>query len=202
MACRRRRSCGSRAEGQPGGFLAAFVLSAPATHGVAVGRLTEHCEASSLLSVFKEEIEKLYWEDETWADKLTDKLSNTRRLCEMKDLAKLLRAQRLDVIGYSDGSAALEKAVVGSDPVFLDAIRHDNFHSKSYAVQRACLAAFDDMELIAEAVAKAYEGAKKSHASDVQLLMTLNKAARQACQMTPACLAERELRSRPSHEEL
>lgn len=39
-----------------------------------------------------------------------------------------------------------------------DAIRHDNFHSKSYAVQRACLAAFDDMELIAEAVAKAYEG--------------------------------------------
>ncbi|CAJ1352507.1 unnamed protein product [Effrenium voratum] len=138
--------------------------------------------ASSLLSVFKEEIEKLYWEDETWADKLTDKLSNTRRLWSAQT---------------PSSSFVWPRARVSED-----AIRHDNFHSKSYAVQRACLAAFDDMELIAEAVAKAYEGAKKSHASDVQLLMTLNKAARQACQMTPACLAERELRSRPSHEEL
>mmetsp|Transcript_67128 Transcript_67128/g.148933 ORF Transcript_67128/g.148933 Transcript_67128/m.148933 type:complete len:131 (-) Transcript_67128:2-394(-) len=112
----------------------------------------------------------------------------------MKDLSTLLLAQRLDVTVRSDGSASLHKAVVGHDPWFADVIRHDYFHSKSYMVQEACLAAFDDIESIAEAVAKGYEGAKKAGFADAQLLMMMNRAGRAACAKTWACLAEQKLR--------
>ncbi|OLP95795.1 hypothetical protein AK812_SmicGene22027 [Symbiodinium microadriaticum] len=259
------------------------------------------CEerVTSLLAIFRSEIEKAYSVDEDWAEKLPEGMGSARQLCDMKDLSKLgihwchsrrqclpsclirlsgpilersralLLGQRLDIDLHDDGSASLKKAGIrgrgrtkmtravavavssgSSDHSWGTGRRHprgvlpglpalqefpfacgvsfrqaeithslaketlhsERFHYKSYMVQHACQKAFDDMELIADAVARAYEGARRRGASDAQLLMMLNRAGRAACSQTRACVDEGKLRKsmagakphqkRPAHAEL
>ncbi|CAE7845193.1 unnamed protein product [Symbiodinium necroappetens] len=172
------------------------------------------CEerVTSLLAIFRSEIEKAYSVDEDWAEKLPEGMGSARQLCDMKDLSALLLGQRLDIDLHDDGSASLKKAVVTQEVFYPETLHSEKFHYKSYMVQHACQKAFDDMELIADAVARAYEGARRRGASDAQLLMMLNRAGRAACSQTRACVDEGKLRKsmagakphqkRPAHAEL
>ncbi|CAE7040400.1 NaCP60E [Symbiodinium sp. CCMP2592] len=154
------------------------------------------CEerVTSLLAIFRSEIEKAYSVDEDWAEKLSEGMGSARQLCDMKDLSALLLGQRLDIDLHDDGSASLKKAVVTQELFYPEILHSEKFHYKSYMVQNACQKAFDDMDFIADAVARAYEGARRSGASDAQLLMMLNRAGRAACSQTRACADEVKLR--------
>ncbi|CAE7745866.1 KIN4A [Symbiodinium pilosum] len=112
---------------------------------------------TSLLAVFRSEIEKLYSMDDDWAEKLPDGMGSGRTLCDMRHLSKLLHTQRLDVDLQHDGLASVKKDMC-ADIGAKDEVKSEQFHFKSYIVQQACMAAFDDIEIITNAVARAYEG--------------------------------------------
>ncbi|CAE7366367.1 DSPTP1B [Symbiodinium natans] len=152
------------------------------------------CGRQADVNVSSAHIRKLYSVDPDWAEKLPEGIGSSRRLCDMQDLSALLHAQRLDVDLHKDGSASLNKAVVGQTVFFTEVLRREHFHYKSYIVQQACQEAFDDIEVVTDAVARAYEGAKRSHAPDSHLLMMMNRAGRAACSQTRACVEEKKLR--------
>ncbi|CAE7200478.1 Kif21a [Symbiodinium sp. CCMP2592] len=135
------------------------------------------CEerVTSLLAIFRSEIEKAYSVDEDWAEKLSEGMGSARQLSRA-----LLLGQRLDIDLHDDGSASLKKAVVTQELFYPEILHSEKFHYKSYMVQNACQKAFDDMDFIADAVARA----RRSGASDAQLLMMLNRAGRAACSQT------------------
>ena len=71
-----------------------------------------------------------------------------------------------------------------------ETLHSEKFHYKSYMVQHACQKAFDDMELIADAVARAYEGAPmKSLGPRPTLSNSLCHGRRRTAQRCLRCVA-------------
>lgn len=124
--------------------------------------------------------------------KLADLLSDATGLCKMKVLADTLRAARLEVETYSNGTAELKRRAEGV-PFYEDINTSDLiFHWKSLAVQHACLEVFRRKggDAVAAGVLKASESLQHDDSSRDEQEMNINRALYVGCRESRTCKKE------------
>jgi len=124
-------------------------------------------------------------------DDVEDRLGGVKNICKMKDLATLLRTQRLEVVLGADGTASMKSYKHGPEPKYLDAIEKDKFHYKSYAVQRACTSVFRaGLSDILSGVLQTVRAAGQRGDDEALVLMSIGSTARMLCERVKPCRQE------------
>lgn len=132
-------------------------------------------------------------------DDMEEMLGGPRELCKMSRLAKLMRAQGLEVATHeNNASASLLRRRDNRVPLYTDKLEEGAFHYKSFGVQRACTRLFRlGFEQVAGEVAAAYRRTRRR--PEVEVLMAIGSAGRTGCLRAPACLEERNRRGDSGH---
>eukprot|EP00928_Gymnodinium_smaydae_P088648 TRINITY_DN72712_c0_g1_i1.p1 TRINITY_DN72712_c0_g1~~TRINITY_DN72712_c0_g1_i1.p1 ORF type:complete len:245 (-),score=50.66 TRINITY_DN72712_c0_g1_i1:40-732(-) len=121
-------------------------------------------------------------------DDFGEALGDAKKLCGMRDVAKLLKARRLEVVTKPDGTAALRTS---ENVPFYEEINTSDlvFHWKSLAVQHACMEVFRrDGDAVAEAFAQAYrEKFEQLVSGGASALDAVRKTAQGACRQAKSC---------------
>lgn len=126
-----------------------------------------------------------------------EKLGGTREVCKMKTLAKLMRAQGLEVATHDFNMSASLLPRRQGIPFYTDKLSTTEFHYKSSAVQMACSKVFNQgfHEIAAEA-ANVYKRVSQQGLPEVQMIMALARAAKSGCSKVRPCIDERRNRAK------